>query len=153
MATEGGRCEGIPVPGALYDCYDDGKVCWDRHYLVRILGPVRLADLPAGRRREAEEDIEGCYWLFASLRNQGILYDSLVMGGDGSSCLRGMPHELFARSRDGGWFGVGAKYSGRLDVSGEATACLERDMPPLGAGVTVASGGVHVARSRGRRGS
>lgn len=135
----------IPVPGKVYDCYDDGKECWSRHYLVKVLGPVRLSELPAGRRREAEGCIEECYWLFASVRSQDILYDSLVLNGDGSKPLRGRPHELFAGTREGGWFGTGRRWSGELDVSGEATAWLEREMPPSGGGVTVASGGIHRA--------
>lgn len=106
----------IPKIGQTYNCYDDGKVSESRKYEVTITNviPFRKAN---NEILKMWEDISlSCDWLFDKT-------DYFVEFN--STENKETPKGVFARTKDGGWFGLGNIWnSGRLDIDGSLTKYL-----------------------------
>lgn len=89
----------LPELYKKYDCYDDGKITESRKYqvLVADIIPFNKADkelIEAWRTQVLE-----CHWLFAKETDYFIFAVSYEQW---------YPQvEIFARTKDGGWFGLG----------------------------------------------
>lgn len=107
---------GLPEIGKTYNCFDDGKISKSRMYQVTIyeIIPFEKAD---NKLLELWED-EGLpsYWLFDKT-DYFIKFTS--------NEFKDEPNGVFARTKDGGWFGLGNYWnSGRLDIDGFLTQSL-----------------------------
>lgn len=130
----------VPDVGKEYICYDDGKIKESRQYKVQILLVVSYEDV-CNWDKEAFlnsyfPNNEENHYLFESNPDYfiyAITYE-----------LKNRPMiEIFSRTRDGGWFGIGeVKYdehkdkyfcdsywcSGILDIDGTITEQMYKDM-------------------------
>ena len=106
-----------PEIGKIYYVYDDGKINLTREYQVKILDKIHAKNLPDNLRKEWEESVIECYWLYSPIE------DYIFLGEVISENLQQKEIEYFCRTKDGGWFGFSALIdpwtSGRLDVTGE----------------------------------
>ena len=105
----------LPEIGETYNCFDDGKISRDRMYQVTITEIIpfeeaeqELIDL---WKRKAENS-----WIF-SKTDYFIRFKSTEAEAE--------PYGVFARTKSGGWFGLGSWWNaGRLDIDGSLTESL-----------------------------
>jgi hypothetical protein len=106
----------VPQVGMKYHCFDDGKITFSRHYIVKI---TEVLGQMAFKRKYPEyfkmwlEDSKRCYWLYARTTDKFVVTGSL---GDANDQI-----EVFVRTKQGGWFSFSMSFlgSGRLDVTGK----------------------------------
>lgn len=103
-----------------YDCYDDGKASTSRKYKVLITNIIPFKEANPELVRAWHKAVIDYNWLYAEETDYFIFAVSYEWW---------YPQvEIFARTKDGGWFGLGnydqyEKYwncywcSGRLDIS------------------------------------
>ena len=106
---------GLPEIGKTYNCFDDGKIRESRMYQVTIneIVPFEKAD---NELLELWKEVLPSYWLFEKT-DYFIKFTS--------NEFKDEPNGVFARTKDGGWFGLGNYWnSGRLDVDGSLTQSL-----------------------------
>lgn len=106
----------LPVPevGKRYHCFDDGKIRFSRHYIIKV---DEVLNHMAFKKKYPEwfqkytEVAKEHYWLY-SRRS-----DKFVITYKGENDEFG----VFVRTKQGGWFGFGNGWwnSGRLDATGE----------------------------------
>lgn len=107
---------GLPEIGRTYNCFDDGKIRESRMYQVTIdeIIPFEKADNELLELWE-EEGLPS-YWLFDKT-DYFIKFTS--------NEFKDEPNGVFARTKGGGWFGLGNYWnSGRLDIDGSLTESL-----------------------------
>ena len=108
----------LPKIGKLYNCFDDGKITSSRQYQVKIKEIIAWKDAPPTLIQQYNNVALECNWLFNQQTDYFILSDSYEQSS--------IETEIFARTKDGGWFGIGELFcSGQLDVTGELTECLD----------------------------
>ena len=107
---------GLPEIGKTYNCFDDGKISKSRMYQVTIdeIIPFEEADnelLELWKEEGLPSD-----WLFEKT-DYFIKFTSTEFEDE--------PNGVFARTKNGGWFGLGNFWnSGRLDIDGSLTESL-----------------------------
>ena len=106
----------LPKIGETYNCFDDGKISKSRMYQVTIdeIIPFEKAD---DEMLELWKE-EGVYrtWMF----NEADYFIKFT-----SNEFKDEPNGVFARTKDGGWFGLGNFWNtGRLDIDGSLTQSL-----------------------------
>ena len=108
----------IPEVGKRYHCYDDGKVTFSRHYIVKIdevLGYIAFKRKYPEEFKRYVEEAKDCYWLYSRRSDKFVVSYN---GEDGKL-------EVFVRTKDGGWFSIGRLFNcGELDVTGKMSAYL-----------------------------
>ncbi len=106
----------LPEIGKTYNCFDDGKIRESRMYQVTIneIVPFEKADNELLELWEEEGLL--VYWLFEKT-DYFIKFTS--------NEFKDEPKGVFARTKDGGWFGLCNYWnSGRLDIDGSLTESL-----------------------------
>jgi 16S rRNA U516 pseudouridylate synthase RsuA-like enzyme len=105
----------IPKIGQTYNCFDDGKIRHSRLYTVKVKEVIEFDKIDKPTLELWQEAVKECYWLFSKETDYFIKTEN---GEDGDA--------IFVRTKDGGWFSTGDfMNSGRLDVDGELTKCLD----------------------------
>jgi len=103
----------IPEINKEYDYFDDGKINPSRHDKVTITGIVRFNKIDKKTKRDWQEEVEQCHWLY----NKET--DYFVKGK-----LKGTKENvIFVRTLDKGWFSLGW-WAGRLDIDGSLIEIL-----------------------------
>ena len=107
----------LPEIGKTYNCFDDGKISESRMYQVTITEIVPFDKADDELLELWEEDGISSYWLFDKT-------DYFVKFT--STEFKDEPNGVFARTKDGGWFGLGNYWnSGRLDIDGSLMEYLK----------------------------
>lgn len=109
--------ERIPEIGKTYNCFDDGKISRSRMYQVTITELIPFEKADKELLKLWEEEGLSCDWLFDTT-------DYFIKFSSNEN--EQYPNGVFARTKNGGWFGLGNYWnSGRLDVDGELTDILK----------------------------
>ena len=108
----------IPQVGKRYHCFDDGKVTFSRHYIVKIkevLGQMAFKKKYPSLFKTYLEESKDCYWLYSRSTDVFVVSEA-EQDRDGYA-----PIEVFVRTKQGGWFSISDNwlYSGRLDITSE----------------------------------
>ena len=107
---------GLPEIGKTYNCFDDGKISKSRMYQVTIneIIPFEKADKQVLELWE-EEGLPSD-WIYKKT-DYFIKFTSTEFEYE--------PNGVFARTKNGGWFGLGNFWnSGRLDIDGSLSDSL-----------------------------
>lgn len=105
----------IPEVGKTYNCFDDGKISESRLYKVTITEIIPFEEADDDLLKLWKEKLES-YWLF-NKTDYFIKFKSTESKEE--------PNGIFARTKDGGWFGLGNWWnSGTLDIDGTLTESL-----------------------------
>lgn len=105
--------EPIPEIGKTYHCFDDGKITFSRHYIVKIdevLNYMKFKKKYPNEFKQYCETAKDRYWLLSRQTDKFII------------TYKGENDELgvFVRTKQGGWFSIGDYFnSGELDVTGK----------------------------------
>jgi len=103
----------VPEVGKIYSSFDDGKIRESRKYDVTVKKVVPFPDVDETTLRIWETDVSECNWLYATSTDFFVFTEK----EEGK--------EVFARTKDGGWFGIGDFLgNGRLDIDGSLLARL-----------------------------
>ena len=103
----------LPEIGKTYNCFDDGKIRKSRMYQVKITEIISFEKADNELLELWKEEGEPNYWLFEKT-DYFIKFKS--------NEFKYEPNGVFARTKDGGWFGLGNLWnSGRLDI------CVNRE--------------------------
>ena len=103
----------IPEVGKKYHCFDDGKITFSRHYIIKIDEVLSHMEF---KRKYPNEFKKYCktakdhYWLYSRRTDKFVI------------TYKGENDELgvFVRTKQGGWFGIGSYWnSATLDVTGK----------------------------------
>ena len=106
----------LPEIGKTYNCFDDGKISESRRYEVTITEIIPFNEADKELLDIWGEEGLPSYWLFEKT-------DYFVKFK--STEFKDEPNGVFARTKDGGWFGLGNYWnSGRLDIDGTLTDSL-----------------------------
>lgn len=103
----------IPEIGKKYHCFDDGKITFSRHYIVKIdevLNYMKFKKKYPNEFKQYCETAKDHYWLYSRQTDKFII------------TYKGENDELgvFVRTKQGGWFSIGNYFnSGELDVTGK----------------------------------
>lgn len=101
----------LPEIGKTYDCYDDGKIRESRRYEVTITEIIPFKEADEELLNSWKEKAKDCHWLYAEETDYFIKFKSTESEEE--------PYGVFAKTKDGGWFGLGNWWnSGRLDLYG-----------------------------------
>ena len=102
----------VPEVGKRYHCFDDGKITFSRHYIIKV---DEVLDFMAFKRKYHDwfkqyiKVAKAHYWLYSRSS------DKFIITYKGENDEFG----VFTRTKQGGWFGIGSWWnSGRLDVTG-----------------------------------
>ncbi len=105
----------LPEIGETYNCFDDGKISKDRMYQVTITEIIPF--------EEADEELLD---LWKERVEKSLLFgktDYFIKFKSNES--EAEPNGIFARTKRGGWFGLGNWWNaGRLDINGKLTEIL-----------------------------
>lgn len=103
----------IPEVGKKYHCFDDGKVRFSRHFIIKIdevLGHQQFRKKYPEAFKLYREAVKGSYWLYSTHT------DKFVITRHGEEGKFG----VYVRTKQGGWFGIGEYWNcAVLDVTGE----------------------------------
>ena len=106
----------LPEIGKTYNCFDDGKISKSRMYQVTIDEIIPFEKANNELLQLWKEEGVPSYWLFEKT-------DCFIKFT--SNEFKDEPNGVFARTKDGGWFGLGNYWnSGRLDIDGSLTDSL-----------------------------
>ena len=106
----------LPEIGKTYNCFDDGKISKSRMYQVTIDEIIPFEKANNELLQLWKEEGVPSYWLFEKT-DYFIKFTS--------NEFKDEPNGVFARTKDGGWFGLGNYWnSGRLDIDGSLTDSL-----------------------------
>ena len=106
----------LPEIGKTYNCFDDGKISESRRYEVTITEIIPFNEADEKLLTIWEEEGLPSYWLFEKT-DYFVKFKSTENEEE--------PNGVFARTKDGGWFGLGNWWnSGRLDIDGSLTQRL-----------------------------
>lgn len=107
-----GRRLPIPEIGKKYHCFDDGKITFSRHFIIKvdeILGYFQFKKKYPELFQRYIKCIKRSYWLYSKSS------DKFIITYDGENNEIG----VYVRMRKGGWFGIGPWWnSAELDVTG-----------------------------------
>ena len=107
---------GLPEIGKTYNCFDDGKISKSRMYQVTITEIIPFEKADNELLQLWKEEGLPSYWLFEKT-DYFIKFTS--------NEFKDEPNGVFARTKNGGWFGLGNFWnSGRLDIDGSLTYSL-----------------------------
>lgn len=109
----------IPVVGRIYHMFDDGKITYARHNLVRCKQVIKLTDFKKHRMYDAwKEAVSEHDWIFNPETPCIVVCEYL----DRDNNDEDVPSELYySMTWGGGWFGFGTPMDdGTLDVRGTA---------------------------------
>ena len=102
----------VPEVGRRYHCFDDGKITFSRHYIIKV---DEVLSFMAFKRKYPDwfkqyiEVVKDHYWLYSRSS------DKFIITHKGENDVFG----VFTRTKQGGWFGIGNWWnSGTLDVTG-----------------------------------
>lgn len=107
------RPQPIPEVGKRYHCFDDGKITFSRHFIIKV---GEVLDFMQFKKKYPEmveqyiQETKSCYWLYARRTDKFVI------------TFKGENNELgvYVRTKDGGWFGIGSCWnSAELDVTGK----------------------------------
>jgi hypothetical protein len=104
-----------PVLGQTYNYFDDGKICKSRKETVLITEIIPFNKIDKNILNEWKEEVEERGWLYA--KDTDYFVKGVLMS-DGNNEV------IMVRTLNGGWFGLGYWYAGRLDIDGSLTAIL-----------------------------
>lgn len=114
----------VPEIGKVYNCYDDGKVSYSRLYKVKILDLIKFENTGKDLFQAYLSEKDKWTHLYAKETDYFVV---------GLSYELSIPMiEIFVRTIDGGWFGMGfinsdlnvddsGWCSGRLDIDNSIT--------------------------------
>ena len=106
----------LPEIGKTYNCFDDGKIRESRMYQVTITEVIPFEKADNELLQLWKEEGLSSYWLFEKT-DYFIKFKSTEFKDE--------PNGVFARTKDGGWFGLGNYWnSGRLDIDDSLTDSL-----------------------------
>ena len=106
---------GLPEIGKTYNCFDDGKISKSRMYKVTITEIIPF-DKADDELLELWKEVLSIYWLFEKT-------DCFIKFK--STEFKDKPNGVFARTKNGGWFGLGNYWNkGLLDIDGSLTDSL-----------------------------
>lgn len=106
----------LPEIDKIYNCFDDGKIRKSRMYQVKITEIIPFEKADSELLQLWEEEGLPCYWLFEET-DYFIKFISTESEDESNG--------VFARTKDGGWFGLGNFWNcGRLDIDGKLTETL-----------------------------
>lgn len=112
----------IPEVGKRYHCFDDGKITFSRHFIIKVdevLGFMQFKKKYPEMFKQYIEEVKSCYWLYKRSS------DKFVVTFEGENDKPG----VYVRTKDGGWFGIGDWWnSARLDVTGQIWKSLIQDI-------------------------
>lgn len=100
--------EKLPKIGKLYDCYDDGKICDDRRYKVKITDIVPFDKVSKSIYNQWEDAKRMYYWVFADKTDYFVLADSYERGKFNVS------QSVFVRTVEGEWYSIGRFWNNGL---------------------------------------
>lgn len=107
------RLQPVPEVGKRYHCFDDGKITFSRHYIVKIDEVLNYMEFKRKYPEEFQQYItvaRRCYWLYSNST------DKFVVTHNGENDELG----VFVRTKQGGWFSIGDYFnSGELDATGK----------------------------------
>ena len=107
---------GLPEIGKTYNCFDDGKIRESRMYQVTIDEIIPFEKAYNELLELWEKEGLPSYWLFEKT-DYFIKFTS--------NEFKDEPNRVFARTKGGGWFGLGNYWNaGRLDIDGSLTESL-----------------------------
>lgn len=105
--------EPVPEVGKRYHCFDDGKVRFSRHFIIKVdevLGFIQFRKKYPKLFEQYTEAVKQCYWLYSTHS------DKFIITHKGENDELG----VYVRTKQGGWFGAGNWWnSATLDVTGE----------------------------------
>jgi len=106
----------LPNIRETYNCFDDGKVTASRLYQIEIEEIIEFKDSSQDIKSLWKEELQQCNWLYNSRTTHFIVGRNLTYDSK----------EIFAETKDGGWFGLKGKYQiiGRLDLDGSLTKSM-----------------------------
>lgn len=108
----------IPTIGKTYNCFDDGKIRESRRYEVTITELIPFKDAAINIIK---------LWVDNGITSDWLFVETDYFVKSESTENEDYPECIFARTVDGGWFGLGGYFnSGRLDIDGELTEFLNR---------------------------
>ena len=103
----------IPEVGKEYHCFDDGKITFSRHFIIKIdevLGHQKFKKKYPEEFKKYINVVKRCYWLYSTHS------DKFIITYEGENDELG----VYVRTKNGGWFGIGDYYnSARLDSDGK----------------------------------
>jgi hypothetical protein len=103
----------IPEVGKKYHCFDDGKIRFSRHFIIKvdeILGHQQFRKKYPNLFKEYRVAVKNSYWLYSTHS------DKFIITYQGENDDTG----VYVRTKQGGWFGIGQWFnSAILDVTGE----------------------------------
>ena len=67
-----------PEVGKIYYVYDDGKINLTREYQVKIIDKIHAKNLPDNLRKEWEESVIECYWLYSPIEDYIFLAKTTI---------------------------------------------------------------------------
>lgn len=112
------QIKNIPELGKTYNCFDDGKITESRLYKVTITEIVPFNKADKELLKLWKEEGLTSHWLFDKT-DYFIKFKSEESDKE--------PYGVFARTKNGGWFGLGNWWnSGRLDIDGTLTESLNQ---------------------------
>ena len=101
--------KGLPKIGKIYNCFDDGKIRESRKYKVTITEIIPFKDANKEILKMWENEGLPSDWLFDKT-DYFIKFNSTEN--------EDYPNGVFARTKDGGWFGLGNYWNrGRLEIT------------------------------------
>ena len=107
------RPKPIPEVGKRYHCFDDGKITFSRHFIIKVdevLNFMQFKKKYPEMVTQYIQETKSCYWLYARRTDKFVI------------TFKGENNELgvYIRTKDGGWFGIGSWWnSAELDVTGK----------------------------------
>lgn len=116
------RPKPIPEVGKCYHCFDDGKITFSRHFIIKV---DEVLDFMQFKKKYPEmvaqyiQETKSCYWLYARRTDKFVI------------TFKGENNELgvYVRMKDGGWFGIGSWWnSAELDVTGKLWESLVQNI-------------------------
>ena len=116
------RPQPIPEVGKRYHCFDDGKITFSRHFIIKVdevLNFMQFKKKYPEMVKQYIEQTKDCYWLYARRT------DKFVITFKGENNEPG----VYVRTKDGGWFGIGNWWnSAELDVTGKLWKSLVQNV-------------------------
>lgn len=116
------RPQPIPEVGKRYHCFDDGKITFSRHFIIKVdevLNFMQFKKKYPEMVAQYIEETKTCYWLYARRT------DKFVITFKGENNEPG----VYVRTKDGGWFGIGNWWnSAELDVTGKLWKSLVQNV-------------------------
>lgn len=104
----------IPKIDTEYNCFDDGKICESRKYVVKVTEVVPFNKIDKETLNQWKSEVKDCYWLYKEET------DFFIKTTNSEN-----EEEVFVRTVDNEWFGIGGIINcGLLDIDGKLTKRL-----------------------------